>query len=99
MSTDHRVSFKCALDVDEVFLFWHGLFHTTAMQRIRSTRAGKVKAEVEKGLVVPAALDVLIETCEHKVGPRNGAQVVAKAWAQPEFCSCLFLTSRVITCF
>ena len=40
---------------------------------------------VEKGLVVPAALDVLIETYEHKVGPRNGAQVVAKAWAQPEF--------------
>ena len=31
------------------------------------------------------ALDALIETYEHKVGPRNGAQVVAKAWAQPEF--------------
>jgi len=40
---------------------------------------------VEKGLVDPAALDVLIETYEHKVGPRNGAQVVARAWAQPEF--------------
>ncbi|MBT5344668.1 MAG: nitrile hydratase subunit alpha, partial [Acidiferrobacteraceae bacterium] len=35
---------------------------------------------VEKGLVDPAALDVLIETYEHKVGPRNGAQVVARAW-------------------
>ena len=40
---------------------------------------------VEKGLVDPAALDVLIETYEHKVGPRNGAQVVAQAWAQSQF--------------
>src|SRR5579885_1089558 len=35
---------------------------------------------VEKGLVDPAALDALIETYEHKVGPRNGARVVARAW-------------------
>ena len=35
---------------------------------------------VEKGLVDPAALDVLIDTYEHKVGPRNGARVVARAW-------------------
>src|SRR5579872_4500073 len=35
---------------------------------------------VEKGLVDRAALDALIDTYEHKVGPRNGAQVVAKAW-------------------
>jgi len=40
---------------------------------------------VEKGLVSEETLDALIETYEHKVGPRNGAQVVAKAWAQPEF--------------
>lgn len=40
---------------------------------------------VEKGLVDPAALDVLIDTYEHKVGPRNGAKVVAKAWTDPEF--------------
>jgi nitrile hydratase subunit alpha len=36
---------------------------------------------VEKGYVDPAALDVLIETYETKIGPRNGARVVAKAWA------------------
>lgn len=36
---------------------------------------------VEKGYVDQAALDVIVETYEHKVGPRNGAQVVAKAWA------------------
>jgi nitrile hydratase len=40
---------------------------------------------VEKGLVDPAALDILIETYEHKVGPRNGARVVAKAWSDPDY--------------
>lgn len=40
---------------------------------------------VEKGYVDPAALDVLIETYETKVGPHNGARVVAKAWSDPEF--------------
>ena len=40
---------------------------------------------VEKGYVDPAALDALIETYETKVGPRNGAQVVAKAWADPAY--------------
>jgi nitrile hydratase len=39
----------------------------------------------EKGLVDPAALDVLVDTYETKVGPRNGAMVVAKAWADPAF--------------
>jgi len=39
----------------------------------------------EKGLVDPAALDALVETYETKVGPRNGAQVVAKAWTDPAF--------------
>jgi nitrile hydratase subunit alpha len=40
---------------------------------------------VEKGYVDPAALDVLVETYETRVGPRNGARVVAKAWSDPEF--------------
>ncbi len=40
---------------------------------------------VEKGLVNPDTLNTIIETYEHKVGPRNGARVVAKAWADPEF--------------
>ncbi|WP_182915353.1 nitrile hydratase subunit alpha [Rhodopseudomonas palustris] len=39
----------------------------------------------EKGYVDPAALDVLIETYETKVGPRNGARVVAKAWNDPAY--------------
>lgn len=40
---------------------------------------------VEKGYVDPAALDALVETYETKVGPRNGARVVARAWADPAF--------------
>jgi nitrile hydratase subunit alpha len=40
---------------------------------------------VEKGYVEPAALDALIETYETKVGPRNGAKVVAKAWCDAEY--------------
>ena len=40
-----------------------------------------------KGYIDPAALDLLIETYETKVGPRNGARVVAKAWTDSEFYS------------
>jgi len=40
---------------------------------------------VEKGYVDPAAIDALVETYEVKVGPRNGAKVVAKAWADPAY--------------
>ena len=40
---------------------------------------------VEKGLVNPDALNTIIDTYENKIGPRNGAQVVAKAWLDPDF--------------
>jgi nitrile hydratase, alpha subunit len=39
----------------------------------------------EKGLIDPAAIDEIIETYEHRVGPKNGAHVVAKAWSDPDF--------------
>jgi nitrile hydratase len=39
----------------------------------------------EKGLVDPAALDALIDRFEHKLGPRNGARVVARAWVDPAY--------------
>ena len=39
----------------------------------------------EKGLIDPAAIDAIVETYETKVGPRNGAHVVARAWADPAF--------------
>jgi nitrile hydratase subunit alpha len=40
---------------------------------------------VGKGLVDPAAMDAIIETYETKIGPRNGARVVARAWADPAY--------------
>ena len=40
---------------------------------------------VDKGLVDPKALDALIDTYETKVGPRNGARVVARAWVDPDY--------------
>ena len=40
---------------------------------------------VEKGLVDPAALDLLVDRYENKVGPRDGARVVARAWVDPAF--------------
>jgi nitrile hydratase len=39
----------------------------------------------EKGYVDPAALDVFIDTYETKIGPRNGARVVARAWADADY--------------
>jgi nitrile hydratase subunit alpha len=55
--------------------------------------AARVKALetvlVAKGYVDPAALDVIIDTYETKIGPRNGARIVAKAWADPEFAAWL----------
>lgn len=38
-----------------------------------------------KGLIDPAALDAIIDTYENRIGPRNGAQVVARAWREPAF--------------
>jgi nitrile hydratase subunit alpha len=45
---------------------------------------------VARGYIDPAACDVLIETYEKKIGPRNGARVVAKAWVDPTFREWLF---------
>jgi nitrile hydratase len=58
-------------------------------QAVPSDLALRVKALesllVQKGLVDSAALDALIDTYEHKIGPRNGARVVARAWADPAY--------------
>jgi nitrile hydratase len=40
---------------------------------------------VEKGIVDRAALDALVDAYEHKIGPRNGARVVARAWTDPAY--------------
>jgi nitrile hydratase len=39
----------------------------------------------EKGLIDPKAIDALVDTYENKIGPRNGAQVVARAWSDPAY--------------
>ncbi|MGH8288166.1 MAG: nitrile hydratase subunit alpha [Steroidobacteraceae bacterium] len=58
--------------------------HPHDKQRIPSETALRVMALesllIEKGLVDRQALDALVETYEHKVGPHNGAKVVARAW-------------------
>jgi nitrile hydratase len=40
---------------------------------------------VDKGVVDPAALDRLVDSYEHRIGPRNGARVVARAWVDPAY--------------
>ena len=40
---------------------------------------------IEKGYVDPAALDAIVETYETKIGPRNGARVVARSWVDPTY--------------
>jgi nitrile hydratase len=65
----------------------HGHDHDHDHQAVPSDLTLRVKALesllTEKGLVDPAALDALIDKYEHKVGPRNGARVVARAWVDP----------------
>jgi len=63
--------------------------HDHEHQAVPSDPALRVKSLesvlVEKGLVDRAALDSLIDSYEHKIGPRNGARVVARAWADPAY--------------
>ena len=40
---------------------------------------------LDKGIVDPAALDTLVQTYEEKIGPQNGARVVARAWSEPDY--------------
>jgi nitrile hydratase len=63
--------------------------HQHEHQAVPSDSSLRVKALesllVEKGLVDRAALDALVDAYEHKIGPRNGARVVARAWADPAY--------------
>ena len=65
--------------------------HTHAL--LPSDPALRVKALetllVDKGLVDPAAVDEMMDAYQNRIGPRNGAQVVARAWTDPQFQSAL----------
>jgi nitrile hydratase len=64
----------------------HDASHLDAMElRVRALET----LLVEKGYVDPAAIDRLIETYETRIGPHNGARVVAKAWSDPVFAKAL----------
>jgi nitrile hydratase subunit alpha len=71
----------------------HGESHTHehdhAHQAVPSDLTLRVKSLesllVEKGYVDPATLDALVDAYEHKLGPRNGAKVIARAWVDPAF--------------
>jgi nitrile hydratase subunit alpha len=67
----------------------HGSELSETQRRVRALET----VLTEKGYVDPAALDELVETYETKVGPHNGARVVAKAWADPEYRAWLFSDS------
>jgi nitrile hydratase len=63
--------------------------HTQAHDNHLSEMTLRVKALetllAEKGLIDPKALDVFVDAYENKIGPRNGAQVVARAWSDPAY--------------
>jgi nitrile hydratase subunit alpha len=59
----------------------HAAATSPLAQRVKSLEA----LLVAKKLVDPASLNALIDTYEHKVGPRNGAKVVARAWVDPAY--------------
>ncbi|HKS95442.1 MAG TPA: nitrile hydratase subunit alpha [Terriglobia bacterium] len=63
--------------------------HEHSHQAVPSDPTLRVKALesllVEKGVVDRAALDALVDAYEHKIGPRNGARVVARAWVDPAY--------------
>jgi nitrile hydratase subunit alpha len=64
----------------------HGSELSETQRRVRALES----ILTEKGYVDPAALDALVETYETKVGPHNGARVVAKSWVDPEYRAWLF---------
>ncbi|WP_170381792.1 nitrile hydratase subunit alpha [Ruegeria atlantica] len=49
-----------------------------------------------KGLIDPAALDEIIDTYQNKIGPQNGARVVAKAWIDPDFKAALLKDATLV---
>lgn len=63
----------------------HGHDHDEEEKGVALRVKALEKVLTAKGIVDPAALDVFVETYETKIGPRNGARVVAKAWTDPAY--------------
>ena len=74
--------------------------HDHAHSLLPSDPALRVKALetllVQKGLIDPAALDEIIDTYENRIGPKNGARVVAKAWSDPAFHAALMKDATAV---
>lgn len=63
----------------------HGDHHDNHYSDMQARVKALETVLVEKGLIDPQAIDAIVETYETKVGPRNGARVVAKAWSDARF--------------
>jgi nitrile hydratase subunit alpha len=84
LGNPHRLRYTAAMSTTnriEPHAHAHGSELSETELRVRALET----ILTEKGYVDPAALDRLVETYETKVGPRNGAMVVAKAWRDPAF--------------
>lgn len=63
----------------------HGHDHQAVPEDIALRVRALESILVEKGMIDPAALDAVVDAYENRIGPRNGAQVVARAWTDPEY--------------
>jgi nitrile hydratase subunit alpha len=91
MGTTRRDFLTTAATLAGATTMSHDLAHAEEHphQEVPSDLALRVKSLesllVEKGLVDRAAIDAMVDVYENKVGPRNGARVVARAWIDPAF--------------
>ena len=63
----------------------HGHHHDNHLDPLAARVRALETLLVAKGLVDPESIDRIVDTYEHRVGPRNGARVVARAWTDPAF--------------
>lgn len=63
----------------------HGAAHGSELSDLQLRVRALETILTEKGYVDAAALDRIVEECETKIGPHNGARIVARAWTNPDF--------------
>ena len=69
----------------------HGTGHGAPLDDMTARVRALEAVLVGKGLVDPAAIEAIVQTYETRVGPHNGAAVVARAWTEPAFAAALEL--------